>query len=89
MSSSLDHVIRGGQKYFSLVEECLQITNPFLDWRYLAPFWRNGQKKSENREILANFDSPKKFVGGRQNFKTSFGYSFSGTIARKSSDHAP
>ena len=50
-------------------------------------------KKSENREIWANFEPPPPckffFWGGGQNFETSFGYSFSGTIARKSLDHAP
>jgi len=52
-----------------LVDECPQITNPYLDWRYLAPFWRNGQKKSENREISANFDSPKNFLGAAKILK--------------------
>ena len=47
-------------------------------------------KKSENREIWANFDPPQIFFGGSpQNFETSFGYFFSGTIARKILDHAP
>ena len=47
-------------------------------------------KKSENREIWANFDPPANFLGGSpQNFETSFGYFFSGTIARKNLDHAP
>ena len=48
-------------------------------------------KKSENREIWAKFDPPANFFlgGSPQNFKTSFGYSFSGTIPRKSLDHTP
>jgi len=48
-------------------------------------------KKSENHEIWANFDPhPRIFCGGStQIFKTSFGYSFSGPIARKSLDHTP
>ena len=47
-------------------------------------------KKSENHEILAYFDCPTNFFAGSpQNFETSFGYFFSGTIARKSLDHAP
>jgi len=44
-------------------------------------------KKSENREIWAKF--PQQIIwGNHQKFKTSFGYSFSGTITRKSLDHA-
>jgi len=46
-------------------------------------------KKSENREIWANFDPLQIFLGSPQNFETSFGYSFLKTIARKSLDHAP
>ena len=46
-------------------------------------------KKSENREIWANFDCLANFFGEPQNFETSFGYFFSGTIARKILDHAP
>jgi len=47
-------------------------------------------KKSENHEIWPNFEPPAKFFrGSPQNSKTSFGYSFLGTIARKSLDHAP
>ena len=72
MLTSLDHVIHAGQKCTissRLVEECPQITNPFLDWRYLAPLWRNEQKKSENREISANFDSPKNFLGAAKILK--------------------
>ena len=47
-------------------------------------------KKSENHEIWANFDCPANFCeGSPQNFETSFGYFFSGTIARKILDHAP
>ena len=47
-------------------------------------------KKSENREIWANFDPPANFFGGSpQNFETSFGYLFSGTIAKKILDHTP
>jgi len=46
-------------------------------------------KKSENREIWANLDSPPGifFWGTPPNFETSFGYSFSGTIPRKILDH--
>ena len=45
-------------------------------------------KKSENHKICANFDH-RKFIWEPKNFKTSFGYSFSGPIARKRLDHAP
>ena len=45
-------------------------------------------KKSVNREIWAKYDPPQIFLGSPQNFKTSFEY-FSGTIPRKSLDHAP
>ena len=69
MSLSSDEVIRAGQRstqfLHHLVEECPQIKNQFLGWRYLAPFWRNGRKKSENHEIWANFDPPpRKFFLG-------------------------
>jgi len=48
------------------------------------------EKKLENHEIWANSDLPPQFFwGSPQNFETSFGYSFSGTIARKMLDHAP
>jgi len=89
---SSDDVIHAGQKYTHSsppVEECLQITNQFLDWRYLAPFWRNGQKKSENHKIWANLTPLQIFLGEPQNSETSFGYFFSGIIARKILDHAP
>jgi len=47
-------------------------------------------KKSENREIWAKYDPPAKFfLGSPPNFETSFGYFFSGTIARKILHHAP
>jgi len=80
--SSLDDGLRNScwsevHHFFNLVEECPQITNPFLDWRYLTPFWRNGQKKSENREIWANFDPPANFLGGApQIVKPVLGSSF-------------
>jgi len=46
-------------------------------------------KKSENRKILAKYDPLQIFFGGSPpNFETSFGYFFSGTIARKILDHA-
>jgi len=76
--SSLDHVIHAGQKY------------PFLDWRYLAPFWRNRQKSRKIAKFgLILTPRPANFFGGNpQNFETSFVYYFSGTIARKILDHA-
>jgi len=47
-------------------------------------------KKSENREIWAKYDPPANFFwGSPPNFETSFGYFFSGTIARIILDHAP
>ena len=47
-------------------------------------------KKSENREIgVILTPLPTNFFGSPKNFETSFGYSFSGTIARKILDHAP
>ena len=47
-------------------------------------------KNSENHEIWATFDPAVcNFFGEPHNFKTSFGNSFSGPIARKSLDHAP
>ena len=46
-------------------------------------------KKSENHEIWANFEPANfSFLGEPQNFKITFGYSFSGPIARESLDHA-
>ena len=67
-----------------LVEECPQITNQFLDSRYLAPFCRNVQKSRKITKFGLILTPPCKFYGGQpQNFATSFGYYFSGTIARK------
>ena len=58
-----------------------------LIYRTILEKWA---KKSDNHEILANFDPPPAnfFRGSPQNFETSFGYFFSGTIARKNLDHA-
>ena len=92
MFSSSDHVIHAGQKY--------TISSPSgrgmsVDYKLVfrlaisRTVLEKWAKKSENHEISANFDSPPKFFGGRRNFKTSFGYSFLGSIARKSLDHAP
>jgi len=89
--SSLDHVIHAGQKYTISSPSGRGMSADYKSVFRLAisrTVLEKWAKKVGNCEISANFDSPHKF-GGRQNFKTSSGYSFSGTIARKSSDHAP
>ena len=93
MYSSSDDVIHAGQKY--------TISSPSgrgmsVDYKSVFRFsisrtvLEKWAKKSENREFWANFDPPANFFGGSpQNFETSFGYVFSGTIAKKILDHAP
>ena len=94
--SSLDHVIHAGQK---CTISSSSGRGMFADYksvfrlaisRIVLEKWA---KKSENREIWANFDPPppkKKIWGGSpHNFETSFGYFFSRTIDRKILDHAP
>jgi len=68
--SSLDHVIHAGQKYTTSSPSGRGMSADYKSvfrLAYLAPFWRNGQKKSENREISANFDYPQKFFGSPPN----------------------
>ena len=89
MFSSFDHVIHGGPKYTIFINVCsLKVHFQIVDISHR--FGEMGKKKSENCEIWANFD-PRKFFWGHdpQTFETSFGYSFSGTIARKILDHTP
>jgi len=83
--SSLDHVIHAGQTYTISSASGRGMSADYKSVFRLAI----SRTVLENREISANFDSPQNFFGGRQNFKTSLGYSLSGTIARKSFDHAP
>ena len=80
MFSTFDHVIRSGLKY--------TISSPSgrgmsVDYKSVFRFSISGTvlekwaKKSDNHEILANFDSPANFFGGRpKNFEISFGYLF-------------
>ena len=93
MYSSSDHVIHAEQKYTisSPPGRGMSVDNKSVFRlaisRTVLEKWA---KKSENREIWANFDLPTNFFGGSpQNFETSFGYIFSGTIAKKILDHAP
>jgi len=47
MSLSSIHVIHAGQKYTISSSSGRGMSTDYksvLDWRYLAPFWRNGQK---------------------------------------------
>ena len=92
MSFSSDHVIHAGQMYTisspsgrGMSADCKSVFRLAISCTVLEKW----AKKSENCEIWAKFDPPANFFGGSpQSFKTSFGYSFSGTIPRKSLDHA-
>ena len=86
MFSSLDHVIHAGQKCTISSPSGRGMSADYksvLDWRYLAPFWRDGQKKSENPEISANFDSPKNFLGATKILKPVLGTPFQGLLPGK------
>ena len=67
MSSSLDHVIRGGPKYTISLPSGRGMSVDYksvfrlLISRTVLEKWA---KKSENREIWANFDPPANFFGG-------------------------
>jgi len=69
--SSSDHVIRGGPKYTISLPSDRGMSvdkNPFLDWRYLIPFWSSGPAKSEIvRKLtkIGGFRAPKFYWGGR------------------------
>jgi len=93
--SSLDHVIHAGQKYTISQPSGREMSADYRSVFRLAisrTILEKWAKKSENCEIWANFDPRKFFVffggGSPPNFETSFGYFFSGTIARKILDHA-
>jgi len=93
VSSSLDHVIRSGPKYTISLPSGRGMSLNYKSVFRLAisrTILEKWAKKSENREIWANFDPHANlFLGGSpQNFKTSFGYSYSGTVAGKILDHA-
>ena len=86
MYSSSDDVIHAGQKYTissPLVEECPQITNPFLDFRYLAPFWRNGQKSPKIAKFGLNVTPLQIFWGTPKILKPVLGTSFQGLLPEK------
>ena len=93
MSLSSDNVIHAGQKYTISLPSGRGMSIDYKSVFRLAiscTVLEKWAKKSENRKIWANFDHPANFFGGSpENFETSFGYFFSGTIARKSLDHAP
>jgi len=67
VSSSLDHVIRGGPKYTISLPSGRGMSVDYksvfrlLISRTVLEKWA---KKSENREIWANFDPPRKFFLG-------------------------
>ena len=92
MYSSSDDVIHAGQKYtissssgrgmsadnksvFRLAISCTVLEK-----------WAKSWKIAKFGLIMT---APQIFLGSPQNFETSFGYFFSGTIARKNLDHAP
>jgi len=91
--STFDHVIRGGPKYTISSPSGRGMSVDYKSVFRLAissTILEKWVKSRKNREIWANFDPPANFFGGSpHNFETSFGYPFSGTIARKILDHAP
>ena len=93
MYSSSDHIIHAGQKYTISSPSGRGMSVDYKSVFRLAiscTVLEKWPKKSENREIWANFDPPHIFFwgGSPQNFEISFGYYFSGTIARKILDQA-
>ena len=91
MSLSSDHVIRAGQNYTISSPSGRGMSVDYKSVFRLAiahTVLEKWAKKSENHEIWANFDPPPTNLFRRsQNFETSFGYFFSGTIAKKILDH--
>jgi len=87
VSSSLDHVIRGGPKYTISLPSGRGMSVDYksvfrlLISRTVLEKWA---KKSENREIWANFDPPQIFFGGAPKIlKPVLGTSFQGLLPEK------
>ena len=76
-------MLDGSTHFFNLVEECLQITNPFLDWQYLAPFWRNKQKSWKVAKFGVILTPLQIFLGTPQILKPVLGTSFQGLLPEK------
>ena len=87
MFSRFDHVIRGGPKYTNFLSiwwrnvRRLEVHFQVVDISHVL---EKRAKKSENHEILANFDHPANFLGGAPEIlKPVLGTSFQGLLPEK------
>ena len=84
--SSLDHVIHTGQKCTISSPSGRAMSADYksvLDWRYLTPFWRNGQKSRKIAKFRLILTPPKIFLGAAKILKPVLGTPFQGLLPGK------
>ena len=96
MDSNSGDVIHAGQKYTISSPSGRGMSVDYKSvfrlaiYRTVLEKWQKSRKIAKFGLIFTPSPPANFFLGGSpQNLETSFGYSFSGTIARKSLDHTP